>query len=168
MQASHTKQIRLLQIILIVPVFLREAINTITDIEYYGQTLDYIRKVATADIQAPTIHILNRHLDSPLAWNVIAVLWIIAHAAFALLLLAGLIQLVQKRNAPAIEFIQAKSVALWGLVLTIAWYFITLGFFMMDYFLYWQIDGSIGALIDLINYGLPPTVALFFLLYQPP
>ena len=154
--------LRLSQLLLIIPCLLREAINTITDIEQFGRAVKLTQKIYAFPTPQHADILFNRAIASPLLTKINVILLISCHALVAIVLLYGLLTLLANiNNTNFVQYNQKKLICIIGLCLGIFQYGLAYGFFAMDYFLSWMQNINFNS--DIIAYSLPLIAALLFL-----
>ena len=154
--------LRLSQLLLIIPCFLREVLNTITDTGQYNIVLRTTEKIYAFPTPKTAGIVFNRSIHNLSLEKINAILLILSHAFVAIFLLVGLVILFRHIKNPDIkQYNRAKTVCIIGLCLGIFQYVFIYGFFAMDYFLSWM--QNLGFNSYIMGYGLPLAIALLFL-----
>lgn len=129
---------RLSQIVLIasVAIFLGLiAVNNITD---YGANLRYVEHVLSMDTTFPGNQLKWRAITNPLLHHLFYGILILWQAAAALLCWAGALQLYRRRRGNRVSFHEAKSTAIYGLVLSMLQWLLAFLVVGGEWFLMWQ------------------------------
>lgn len=155
---------RLTQIMLVVPMALREWINFFTDIGQYQENIQVVHKI----ISFPTIEnanlLFNRSINSELIAKIIPITWIVVHFLAALLMTIGILVLIRSFRTNIEIYQGRKNICLFGLALAFFWYILTLGAGSMDYFFSWMQKINFNG--DISGYAIPVGIALIYLYFK--
>jgi predicted small integral membrane protein len=152
---------RLLGVILVLPSAIREWIDMLTDIASYQGNVALITKIMS---YKPTLvqTVFDRSIHSSALAQIGAAGFVMMHLVLALLMSAGVVQMLVHIKASKQNFKKHLGFAITGLVFAISSYLFFFGVMAMDYFMS-QLQG-LDYNEPIIATLLPCGIALFYLL----
>ena len=166
MSQRSQSMIRWSQILLVIPVMIREWINMLTDIGRYHLNVHLSHTIITFPTKQAVDTLVNRDINSVILAKFIPICWIIFHGLSATLMCVGICLLIIAIKENTENFQMKKHWAILGLAISIFSYTFYAGAASMDYFLCWLQDSAINLNGDIVGYGLPLGIALLFLCHR--
>lgn len=154
---------RFLKIVLLIPIFLSEFFNFITDLGNTDSTINSVKQIISFPTTENTHVLLDRTISFPNAANIITYSLAGLHIIVALILLFAILKMLKNIKADDSVYNNSNAWAVAGCTFAYVQYTLLYGAIGGDWFLSWM-QPNMTTLKDAFSYSLPIGIVLIVML----
>ena len=155
--------LKVLQLIFIEIIALREIISALTDIGNYNKLVAFTLTIVSFPSKIQTGFLFDRHTNSIIFSKMVVTGFITFHIVSFFILTFGVTILIYHFNSNNSTYKNAQNICVNGLIFIIMFYIFTLGLMCNDFYLTSNQQPPISFNLDLLSFITPAFIALYCL-----